>query len=188
MANKADNSGDTSGGWGVWTNLCWGVHVSRNRPYAYDVTVRAPSCVGGQTKLCHVRHRQACSQGGKPCKPHFAGLARPGPRTERLSANVHCQHNTCALRDTRLASLLWRCDPLWRQCIRSIGLGFYLLAMQRTRIQQEWKSLSMRSCCGSVDKAMDSHLWGPRFESAGSGSSALGQGTLSSLPSPSERT
>ena len=23
--------------------------------------------------------------------------------------------------DTRLASLLWRCDPLWRQCIRSIA-------------------------------------------------------------------
>ena len=34
-----------------------------------------------------------------------------------------CQHNTCALRDTRLASLLWRCDPLWRQCIRSIQTG-----------------------------------------------------------------
>ena len=44
------------------------------------------------------------------------------------------------------------------------------------------------TCCGSVDKTMDSQLWGPQFESAGSGSSALGQGTLSSLPSPSERT
>ena len=51
---------------------------------------------------------------------HTAGLARLGPRTERLSANAHCQHNTCTLRDTSLASLLWRCDPLWRQCIRSI--------------------------------------------------------------------
>ena len=28
-------------------------------------------------------------------------------RGYRLSANAHCQHNT-----TRLASLLWRCDPL----------------------------------------------------------------------------
>ena len=44
------------------------------------------------------------------------------------------------------------------------------------------------SCCGSVDKTTDSQSWGPRFESAGSGSSALGQGTLSSLPSTSERT
>ena len=66
-----------------------------------------------------MRHRQACSQGANPAS-HTAGLARPGPGTERLSANAHCQHNTCALRDTRLASLLWRCDPLWRQCIRSI--------------------------------------------------------------------
>ena len=61
------------------------------------------------------------ARGANPAS-HTAGLARPGPRTERLSANAHCQHNTCALRDTRLASLLWRCDPLWRQCIRSITL------------------------------------------------------------------
>ena len=39
---------------------------------------RAPSCVGGQTKHCHVRHRQACSQGGKPCKPHRRA-GPPGP-------------------------------------------------------------------------------------------------------------
>ena len=45
----------------------------------------------------------------------------------------------------------------------------------------------VRSCCGSVDKTMDSQSWGPQFESAGSVSNALGQGTLSSLPSPSER-
>ena len=45
-----------------------------------------------------------------------------------------------------------------------------------------------KSCCGSVDETTDSQLWGPRFESAGSGSSAFGQGTLSSLPNPSERT
>ena len=44
------------------------------------------------------------------------------------------------------------------------------------------------SCCGSVDKTWDSHLWGPRFKSPGSGSSALGQSTLSWLPSPTERT
>ena len=51
---------------------------------------------------------------------HAARCATPACHTERLSANAHCQHNTCALRDTSLASLLWRCDPLWRQCIRSI--------------------------------------------------------------------
>ena len=45
-----------------------------------------------------------------------------------------------------------------------------------------------RSCCGSVDKTTYSQLWGPQFESAGSSSSTLGQGTLSSLPSPLERT
>ena len=33
---------------------------------------------------------------------HTAELARLGPRTERLSANALCQHNTCALRDTSL--------------------------------------------------------------------------------------
>ena len=43
-------------------------------------------------------------------------------------------------------------------------------------------------CCGSMDKTTDSQSWGPQFESAGSGSSALGQGTLSLLPSPSEMT
>ena len=48
--------------------------------------------------------------------------------------------------------------------------------------------VSERSCCGSVDKTTDSQSWGPRFESAGSGSIAVGQGTLSSLPSLSERT
>ena len=41
------------------------------------------------------------------------------------------------------------------------------------------------SCCGSVDKTTDCQLWGPQFESAGSGSSTLGQGTL---PSPLEIT
>ena len=45
-----------------------------------------------------------------------------------------------------------------------------------------------RSCCGSVDKTTDCRSWGPQFKSAGSGSSVLGQGTLSSLPSPLERT
>ena len=39
---------------------------------------------------------------------------------------------------------------------------------------------------GSVDKTTDSQSWGPQFESAGRGSSALGQCTLSSLPSPWE--
>ena len=63
--------------------------------------------------------------GGQPLHCHTAGLARPGPRTERLSANALCQHNTCALRDTSLAPLLWRRDPLWRQCIRSI-VSYYL--------------------------------------------------------------
>ena len=73
--------------------------------------------------------------GGQPLHCHTAELARLGPRTERLSANAHCQQNTCALRDTSLASLLWRCDPLWRQCIRSItslhNLNIPLLIVSR---------------------------------------------------------
>ena len=74
--------------------------------------------------------------GGANPASHTAGLARPGPCTERLSANAHCQHNTCALRDTRLASLLWRCDPLWRQCIRSIQ------GQQRHKLAIVWKHAS----------------------------------------------
>ena len=39
----------------------------------------------------------------------------------------------------------------------------------------------------SVDKTTDSWLWCPLLESTGCGSSTLEQGTLSSLPSPSDR-
>ena len=74
------------------------------------------------------------ARGANPAS-HTAGLARC-PRTERLSANAHCQHNTCALRDTRLASLLWRCDPLWRQCIRSIGTGYQIGLMWSSPLTQ----------------------------------------------------
>ena len=90
------------------------------RPYAYDVTEGRPAALGVKQKLLPRASSPSMQPGGANPASHTAGLARPGPRTERLSANAHCQHNTCALRDTRLASLLWRCDPLWRQCIRSI--------------------------------------------------------------------
>ena len=51
------------------------------------------------------------------------------------------------------------------------------------------KVINTELCSWLVDnKTTDSQSWGPRFKSAGSGSSAFGQGTLSSLPSPSERT
>ena len=36
--------------------------------------------------------------------------------------NAHCQHNTCALRDTSLASLLWRCDPFVTSMHKVIGI------------------------------------------------------------------
>ena len=42
--------------------------------------------------------------------------------------------------------------------------------------------------CSRVKTVTDSQPWGSQFETADRGSSALGQGTLSSLPSPSERT
>ena len=90
-----------------------------NRPYAYDVTEGRPAALGVKRNTATCVIAKHAARRANPAS-HTAGLARPGPRTERLSANAHCQHNTCALRDTRLASLLWRCDPLWRQCIKSI--------------------------------------------------------------------
>ena len=81
---------------------------------------KGASCVGVKRNTATCVIAKHAARGANPAS-HTAGLAHPGPRTERLSANAHCQHNTCALRDTRLASLLWRCDPLWRQCIRSIS-------------------------------------------------------------------
>ena len=74
------------------------------------------------------------------------------------------------------------------------GLGAALFQALQNRanvIQGQWLlslSCGIRSCCGSVDKTINSQSWGPRFESAGSGSTALGQGTLTSLHSPLERT
>ena len=100
-------------------NKYFGVFVL-NRPYAYDVTEGRPAALGVKRNTATCVIAKHAARGANPAS-HTAGLARPGPRTERLSANAHCQHNTCALRDTRLASLLWRCDPLWRQCIRSMG-------------------------------------------------------------------
>ena len=66
-----------------------------NRPYAYDVTEGRPAALGVK------RNTATCV-----IAKHAARGANPA------SANAHCQHNTYALRDTRLASLLWRCDPL----------------------------------------------------------------------------
>ena len=96
-----------------------------NRPYAYDVTEGRPRALGVKRSTATCVIAKHAARGATPAC-HTAGLARPGPRIERLSANAHCQHNTCALRDTSLASLLWRCDPLWRQCIRSIAFYTHL--------------------------------------------------------------
>ena len=48
--------------------------------------------------------------------------------------------------------------------------------------------LRVMSCHSSVDNTLDSQLWGSRFKSTCPVSCALRQGTLSSLPSPTERT
>ena len=82
-----------------------------NRPYAYDVTEGRPPALGVKRSTATCVIAKHAARGATPAC-HTAGLAHLGPRTERLSANAHCQHNTCALRDTSLASLLWRCDPL----------------------------------------------------------------------------
>ena len=47
-------------------------------------------------------------------------------------------------------------------------------------------SKQLRSSCGSVDKTTDSQSWGPRFESAGSGSSVLGKFLLNWFSSHKE--
>ena len=109
--------------WGPKINI---FHESSFYKYAYDITEGRPAALGVKrnTTTCVIAKHAA--RGANPAS-HTAGLARPGPRTERLSASAHCQHNTCALRDTRLASLLWRCDPLWRQCIRSIIIIYLYL-------------------------------------------------------------
>ena len=123
-----------------------------------------PAALGVKPRHCHVRPRQACSQEAIPLC-HIAGLARLGPRTERLTANAHCQHNTCALRDTSLASLLWRFDPLWRQCIRSIQMP-YLVKLVRNNVYKKkfryyyfgaskfffWASKNLKVMIGQVRK------------------------------------
>ena len=107
---------------------------STNRPYAYDVTEGRPAALGVKRNTATCVIAKHAARGANPAS-HTAGLARPGPRTERLSANAQCQHNTCALRDTRLASLLWRCDPLWRQCIRSILYYGFKASQNAARFQ-----------------------------------------------------
>ena len=63
--------------------------------------------------------------------------------------------------------------------------GFAPQSSSRLEDEAE-KGNNLKSSCGSVDKTTDSQSWGLQFESAGSGSNALGQCTLSSLPSTSE--
>ena len=102
-------------------------------PPRIDVTEGRPVRWGSNEALPRASS-PSMQPGGQPLHCHTAGLARPGPRTERLSANAHCQHNTCALRDTSLAPLLWRRDPLWRQCIRSISKMWNIIKeLHRTR-------------------------------------------------------
>ena len=69
------------------------------RPYAYDVTEGRPAALGVKRNTATCVIAKHAARGANPAS-HTAVLARPGPRTERLSTNAHCQHNTCALRDT----------------------------------------------------------------------------------------
>ena len=70
---------------------------------------RAPPRVGGQTRHCHVCHRQWHAARGPTPACHTAGPARARALNERLSANALCQHNMCAQRDKS-----W--PPTWRRC------------------------------------------------------------------------
>ena len=132
------------------------------RPYAYDVTEGRPAALGVKRNTATCVIAKHAARGANPAS-HTAGLARPGPCTERLSANAHCQHNTCTLRDTRLASLLWRCDPLWRQCIRSIDTCITWNHLWFSNVVMWYNfrvNLSFSTCsCGQVNyKLLEKHL------------------------------
>ena len=125
------------------------------RPYAYDVTEGRPAALGVKRNTATCVIAKHAARGANPAS-HTAGLARPGPRTERLSANAHCQHNTCALRETRLASLLWRCDPLWRQCIRSII--FFIFQQLKSQISQIYQN-GVNPFCDETLHIMRVHIY-----------------------------
>ena len=61
----------------------------------------------------------------------------------------------------------------------SVGIGTCM---------QEGHLLFIYFCCGSVEKTTDPQPWCPRMNLLAAACSALGQGTLSLLPSPSGRT
>ena len=136
-----------------WNNNHTSCHwLTCYRPYAYDVTEGRPAALGVKRNTATCVIAKHAARGANPAS-HTTRLACPGPRTERLSANAHCQHNTCALRDTRLASLLWRCEPLWRQCqcIRSI--------VQNCDRNQQWVNKEYCSLSVCKDALRKSLVW-----------------------------
>ena len=85
------------------------------------------------------------------------------------------------------------CFSLLHFCMKSVSKlskapKMNIVVLPNPNLSYTHPPITLRSCCDSVDETMDSEPCGPQFESAGSSSSALGQGTLSSLHSPSERT
>ena len=94
---------------------------------------RAPTCVGGQTKHCHVGHRQACSQQANPCMPYCrAGRAGPGRAlTEGLmrSASTTCARSATSLDPQHGVVVM----ETWRQCIRSISTSAFKRALDPGR-------------------------------------------------------
>ena len=123
-----------------------------SRPYAYDVTEGRPPRVGGQTRHCHVRYRQACSQRANPCMPYRR--AGPGPRTDWGWAPMRSASTTRARSATSL-------DPqhgvvvmeTWRQCIRSI-----VFAKCVFKLHLELKVTFKRSLIID-DKSLPHKLW-----------------------------
>ena len=94
-------------------------HNGHNRPYAYDVTEGRPPALGVKwgTATCVIAKHAARGQPLHATPPGWPAWARAlrGWVPMRTASTTRAP-----LRDTSLASLLWRCDPLWRQCIRSI--------------------------------------------------------------------
>ena len=125
---------------------------------------RAPPRVGGQTRHCHVRHRQACSQRANPCMP---GPARARALTERLRAPMHSSRTTRARSATSF-------DPqhgvvvmeTWRQCIRSMRIG--QVALSNSLRFLHFQSIKHANITRELDIVIDKYsdlfsIWANRF-------------------------
>ena len=121
---------------------------------------------------------------------HFEITVHIGHHTHKWNLNIKIKHG---IWHSIIANKL--CDKLSQEGDKNPYILFTIILLVFDTLNLVMLCLPMEiiyaymnvwSCYGSVDKTTDSQSWGSQLESAGS--SALGQGTLSSLPSPSVRT